>query len=214
MPDLSFQVEGAEPVLHAATPILGVRLRVSSTPAHEPVHSAVLKCQIQIDAPARPYQPREEEGLGDLFGPRARWATTMRALLWTQVNTTLPSFEDSVLVDLHIPCTADLNVVASKYFHSLQGGSVPITLLFSGTVFYAGPQGSLQVTPVPWSKQARYQLPVSVWKEVIDLYFPNAGFVMLHRDALDRLYRYKVKRGLPTWERALESLLAHAEADA
>jgi hypothetical protein len=214
MPDLDFQVEGAEPVPYAATPLLGLRLRVRSTPADQPVHSVVLKCQIQIDAPARAYEPREEEGLGDLFGPRTRWAATMRALLWTQVNTTLPSFEDSVVVDLHVPCTADLNVVASKYFHSLQAGSVPITLLFSGTVFYAGAQGSLQVTPVPWSKQARYPLPVRVWKEVVDLYFPNTGFVTLQRDVLDRLYRYKVKRGFPTWDRALESLLALAEADA
>jgi len=152
--------------------------------------------------------------LGDLFGPRARWGTTLRNLLWTNVHTTLPAFEENVLVDLPIPCTYDLNVAAAKYFHSLQEGSVPLTLLFSGTVFYEGEQGVLQVSPVPWSKQARFALPVATWKEVIDLHFPNAGYVTLQREVLDRLYRYKVRRGLPTWERALESLLARAEAEA
>ena len=63
-------------------------------------------------------------------------------------------------------------------------------------------------------KEARYALPVAVWKEVVDLYFPNTGFILLQREALDRLYRFRVKRGLPTWERAVESLLARAEADA
>jgi hypothetical protein len=173
-----------------------------------------LKCQVQIDAPARPYDRREEEGLGDLFGPRSRWGTTLRSLLWAHVNVTVPAFQDDVVVDVQIPCTYDLNVAATKYFHSLESGTVPITLLFSGTVFYAGEHEVLQVAPVSWSKEARYALPVAVWKEVVDHYFPNAGFILLQREVLDRLYRFRVKRGLPTWERALESLLARAEADA
>jgi hypothetical protein len=130
------------------------------------------------------------------------------------VNVTVPAFQDDVVVDVQIPCTYDLNVAATKYFHSLESGTVPITLLFSGTVFYAGEHEVLQVAPVSWSKEARYALPVAVWKEVVDHYFPNAGFILLQREVLDRLYRFRVKRGLPTWERALESLLARAEADA
>jgi hypothetical protein len=214
MPDLDFKVEGALAVPYAATPLLGLRLRITSTPRNEPVQAAVLKCQVQIDAPARPYDRREEEGLGDLFGPRSRWGTTLRSLLWAHVNVTVPAFQDDVVVDVQIPCTYDLNVAATKYFHSLESGTVPITLLFSGTVFYAGEHEVLQVAPVSWSKEARYALPVAVWKEVVDLYFPNTGFVLLQREVLDRLYRFRVKRGLPTWERALESLIARAEADA
>jgi hypothetical protein len=214
MPDLDFRVEDALAVPYAATPLLGLRLRITSTPPNEPVQAAVLKCQIQIDAPARPYDAREEEGLGDLFGPRSRWGATLRSLLWAHVNVTVPAFQDAVVVDVQVPCTYDLNVAATKYFHSLASGKVPITLLFSGTVFYAGEHEVLQVAPVSWSKQARYALPVAVWKEVVDLYFPNTGFVLLQREVLDRLYRFRVKRGLPTWERAIESLLAPAEADA
>jgi hypothetical protein len=214
MPDLSFEVEGAEPVSYAASPLLGLRLRVTSTPDHEPVQAAVLKCQIQIDAPGRAYDPREEEGLGDLFGPRARWGATMRSLLWAHVNVTLPAFQKSTVAEVQLPCTYDLNVAATKYFHSLRAGTVPITLLFSGTVFYAGEHEVLQIAPVSWSKEARFALPVAVWKDVIDAYFPNTGFILLQRDVLDRLYRYRVRRGLPTWERALESLLAAQEADA
>lgn len=214
MPDLGFQVEGAAAVPYAASPTLGLRLRVSSVPETEPVQAAVLKCQIQIDAPSRAYDRREEEGLGDLFGPRSRWGTTLRSLLWAHVNAILPAFQKSTVVELQVPCTYDLNVTATKYFHSLETGTVPITLLFSGTVFYAGEHEALQVAPVPWSKEARYALPVAVWKEVIDQYFPNSGFIMLQRETLDRLYRYRVRRGLPTWERVIESLLAPQEADA
>jgi len=50
-------------------------------------------------------------------------------------------------------------------------------------------------------------MPLAVVREAIDACFPNAGFLTLQRDVLDRLYRYKVRSGLPTWERAIEALL-------
>jgi hypothetical protein len=33
----------------------------------------------------------------------------------------------------------------------------------------------------------------------------------LGRDAFERLYRYKVEHGIPTWEQAIESILAAVE---
>ncbi|GAC1552451.1 MAG: DUF6084 family protein [Myxococcales bacterium] len=207
MPDLSFQVEGAEPVAFAASPLLALKLRVRNAPAEQPIHSVLLRCQVQIDAPWRVYQAREEEALRDLFGAKERWATTLKKVLWMNVAATVPAFVGSAAVDLHLPCTYDLNVAATKYFHAVEKGEVPLLLLFSGTVFYEGEDGFLQVAQIPWSKEASLRMPVRLWKDVMDMYFPNTGFVPLRRDVLDRLHRYKVTNGLPTFEQAMESLL-------
>jgi len=206
VPDLHFRVEGAHPVAHAASPLLSLRLHISNAAA-DPIHAVLLRCQIQIETPRRAYRETEQEGLADLFGAPARWATTLKPLLWTQLGVTVPGFDGGTRFELQVPCTMDLNVAAGKYFHSLASGAVPLLLLFSGTVFHAAPDGVLQAAPIPWSSEARFSLPLAVVREAIDACFPNAGFLTLQRDVLDRLYRYKVRNGLPTWERAIEALL-------
>ena len=44
-------------------------------------------------------------------------------------------------------------------------------MLFSGTVFVATEQG-FSVELVPWSAEASYRMPVSVWRELVDAHFP------------------------------------------
>ena len=80
-------------------------------------------------------------------------------------------------------------------------------LLFSGTIFYEAPDGSLQIAQIPWSKEAAYRLPVSAWKNMMDTHYPNTAWLCLRRDVFERLHRYKVERGIPTWEQTLESIL-------
>ena len=41
----------------------------------------------------------------------------------------------------------------------------------------------------------------------MDLYYPNTSWLCLRTDVFDRLYQYKSRSGLPTWEQALERLL-------
>ena len=43
---------------------------------------------------------------------------------------------------------------------------------------------------------------------MMDLYYPNHAWLCLERDAFERLYDYKRRRGLPTWERTIEELLS------
>jgi hypothetical protein len=128
-------------------------------------------------------------------------------MLWTHTSAVVTPFTGSTVVDLPVPCTFDFNVAATKYFHALEDGQVPLLLLFSGTVFHAAGDGALQVAQIPWEKEAGFRLPVSVWKEMMDHYYPGSVWLCLHRDAFARLRDYKVRRGLPTWEQALESLL-------
>ena len=68
----------------------------------------------------------------------------------------------------------------------------------------------LQVAPISWSKEARFRLPVQTWRDMMDTYYPNSAWLCLRRDVFERLYQYKMRHGIPTWEEALESILAGA----
>jgi hypothetical protein len=210
MPELNFSVEGAEAVSFAATPTLALKLRVNEA-GDEPIHAVLLSCQVRIEATRRRYGEQERKRLVDLFGDPPRWSETLRSLLWTNVSVNVPPFTGSILVDLQVPCTYDFNLQITKYFDGLEDGDVPLTLLFSGSIFFAGPGGALQVTRVSWSEEATYRMPVSVWQDVMRLYYPNTAWLNLRKDVFDRLLAYKSRRGLPTWEQAVESLLLGAE---
>jgi hypothetical protein len=207
LPDLNFQIEKAEPQRFAIAPTLLFKLRLINAAPGEVIHSVALRCQIQIDVTRRHYDAEEEKQLADLFGERARWTQTLRSLLWTHASVVAPAFEDSIVVDLPVPCTFDFNVAATKYFHGLSDGDVPLSFLFSGTIFYADAAGALQVTPIPWDKEARFRLPIKSWNEMMDTYYPNTAWLCLRRDIFERLYEFKVQNGIPTWEQALEKLL-------
>ena len=212
MPDLNFQVEGVEAVAHAAAPLLSFKLRVTNAEPDEPIHTVALRCQIQIEATRRRYNEREQERLLDLFGEPERWGQTLRTMLWTHASIVVTPFQGSALVELPVTCTFDFNVAATKYFAGLEDGEVPLLMLFSGTVFYEAADGTLQVSQISWDKEAKYQLPVSVWQEMMNFYYPNSAWLSLRRDVFDRLNQYKMQRGIPTWEQALERLLPAVEA--
>jgi hypothetical protein len=130
-------------------------------------------------------------------------------MLWTNANVVVPGFEESeTIVDLQVPCTFDFNVAATKYFEGLDDGDIPLNLLFSGTVFYAPADSPLQVAPISWEQEAKYKLPVMVWREMMDTYYPNTVWINLRKDVFERLYRYKMQHGIPTWEQAVERVLA------
>jgi Family of unknown function (DUF6084) len=207
MPDLSFKVETAGAVAYAATPTLAFQLRIANAITGETVHTVALRCQIQIEASRRRYTAEEQRNMLDLFGEPERWSQTLRSLLWTHVSVVVPGFEGTTLAELPVPCTFDFNVAATKYFEGLTGGEIPLRLMFSGTVFYAGEDGALQVAPISWEQETAFKLPQKVWREMMDSYYPNTAWVSLRRDVFERLYQYKTQRGIPTWEQALESML-------
>ncbi len=209
MPELSFQVESAEPVQFAASPMLHFKLRLADS-SDEAIHTIVLNCQILAGAGLRPAlsKPGEQERLGDLFRaacPMGR--KTLKPMLWTHTSVIVPPFTKETTVNLPVPCSYDFNLAASKYFHALDDGEIPLLLLFSGSIFYATDGEHLQVTQIPWDKEAHYRLPVKIWKQMMDIYYPNTAWLCLQKDVFDQLYQYKREHGLPTWERAIEKLL-------
>jgi hypothetical protein len=205
MPDLNFAVVGAEVPTYAATPTLNFKLRVTNANEQERIHSVTLRSQIQIAATRRKYNADEQARLLDVFGEPQRWGETLRSQLWTHISVVVPPFTGSTVVDLPIPCTYDFEVLSTKYFNALEDGDIPLSFLFSGTIFYEG--GQLQVGQISWSKEATFRLPVKLWQEMIAHYYPNSTWIRLQKHAFDQLYQYKLRKGLPTWEDVIAHLL-------
>lgn len=215
MPDLDFHIEGAEPQHFAATPHLLFRVRVvENVPADQPstsIHSVILRCQVRIEPARRPYGPAEEPRLLDLFGTRERWGQTMHSMLWTHVIFSIPPFTGETCVNLPVPCNFDLSLAATRYFHAIEGGDLPLCFLFSGTIFHESADAELRVAQISWEKEAGYRLPASTWRDLIDAYYPNMTWLCLGRDVFDRFDQYRSRRGLPTPDAALDRLLSTAE---
>ena len=213
MPDLHFQVEEVLATPNAAVPQLSFKVRITNTEL-EPVHSIALRAQIQIEPVRRRYTPAEQEHLKELFGEPERWSKSVHPLLWTNANVNVTGFTGTTVIDVPVPCTFDFNVAITKYIYGLEGGELPVSLMFSGTVFHAGQMG-LQIAKIPWDREAAYKLPVRVWKEMMDQHYPNTAWLCLQRDVFDRIAEYKARNNLATWEQALERALGlTAEAKA
>src|SRR5437762_9564610 len=114
MSGLTFAIAGAHAEPHAAVPTLTFRLRIGEA-SGAPIHSVMLRCQVQIEARRRRHAAVEQERLTDLFGDPSRWPETLRARLGTQATVVVPAFEKGIEVDLPVPCTYDFEVTAAKY---------------------------------------------------------------------------------------------------
>jgi Family of unknown function (DUF6084) len=205
LPDLQFQVEGAEPTPNAASPQITFRLRATNAEPRA-IHSIALRTQVQIEPVRRRYSVGEQAHLKELFGEPERWSKTLQPLLWANVNVPVGPFTGSTVIDVAVPCTFDFNVAVTKYVYGLENGEIPTTLLFSGTVFFTRQTG-LQVAQIPWDRRANYRLLVQVWRQMMDLYYPNTAWITLRRDVFDRLYEFKSRHGIPTWEQTMERML-------
>jgi hypothetical protein len=216
MPELNFQVEGAEAPRSAVAPLLHFPLRIAETVAAgrepTPIHTIVLRCQIRIEPARRRYNAAEQERLLDLFGTPERWGQTLRPLLWTHVSVVVPPFAGACVVDLPVPCSFDFSLAATKYFDALEDDAIPLCFLFSGTIFYRGADDALQVAQIPWDREAYFRLPAAASRALMDLHYPNGAWLRLRKDVFDRLNQYRSRQGLPTWEQALERLLGAEEA--
>ncbi len=213
MPDLDFQVETVEAVPFAAAPLLNFKLKITSANPDDLIQTVALRCQINIEPTRRQYKPDEQENLRDLFGESDRWNQTLKPLLWTHTSTVVAPFQNMTTADLPVNCTFDFNVAATKYFAGLDAGEIPLILLFSGTCFYENEEGFTNIAQISWSKETRFRLPVEVWRQMMDSYYPNSAWLNLPRETFDKLQKYKTRNGIPTLESALEKLLSREESE-
>jgi hypothetical protein len=213
MPELSFRIGEVEAIRYAAVPTLRAPIEISNETAGELVQSISLNCQVQIETLGRSYSAAEEAKLLDLFGERERWARTMKPMLWINSVVKVPAFDTNTIVNLLLPCTLDFDVAATKYFYGLDAGEIAVTTFFSGTIFYARSDGRTQIAQIPWDREAHFRVPVEVWRSAIDSHYAGTGWLRLSEHTLQRLYIYKVERGAPTWEKAIDQLLDSADAN-
>lgn len=211
MPDLSFRVGDVRAMRYAAVPTVAATLHLANRPLDEEIQSVSLNCQIQILPLGRSYTQEEVDRLLDLFGEREQWGRTMKPLHWLNVPVKVPPFRGETAVELSLPCSLDFEVAANKYFYGLNAGSVAINAMLSGTVFFLGDGGRVQIAQIPWDREARFQLPIDIWKAAVDAHYPETAWLRLPRDVFDRLYRYKVAHRIPFWARLIEQLLDQAE---
>lgn len=209
MTTVSFSVLDVVADRFAASPHLRVRLRAEETTG-EVVHAMVLRCQLMIEPQRRQYSDAETVGIADIFGGRDRWTQTLKPFLWTHASAVTPGFTGSIEFDLPVACSADLDLVAGKFFAAVGEGEVPLRLLFSGTTFSRGASG-FSVEQIPWDLEATYRLPLAAWREVMDHFYPGTGWLRLDRDVLAELLRFKATRALTSWDEVVTTLLAAAD---
>jgi Family of unknown function (DUF6084) len=208
-PDPEFAILGARTVRYAAAPMLALDLQVSE-PSGRQVYMIALTIQLMIEPARRRYDDATRERLVELFGAPERWAVTTRSLVWSKLDVLVPAFTGSTTVSVPIACHYDLELAAAKYLHSLPDGEAPLALHFNGMVYYPAGDGGLQMILVPWTKSIDFRMPVSVWHETIEHYYPNTGWVALRSETLEALQREKRTRGLATIDACVEQMLGEA----
>lgn len=208
MPELTFDVLDAHPDVYGTDPTILFKLRITET-SGDPVHTMMVRIQIQIDAQLRKYDEDERARLVELFGETERWGETLRPFNWTHSAAMLQGFRGATETELAVPVTYDFDVAAAKYMHGLRGGNIPLSFLFSGTVVSRGATG-FAITQIPWHKECTFPLPQRTWRQTMDLYWPGGGWIRVRSDTLDALQAFKTKNGFTHWDGALGALVERA----
>jgi len=214
MVEIDFAVAGARFERCSAAPLIVFDLVLTNRSPEVSIQNVSLQCQIRIEPTQRFYQPREQSKLLDLFGPPPRWGETLNSFLWSHASVSVPPFDGERGVELPVPCSFDFNLAATKYFAGLEDGEAPLTLLFSGTIFYRNREGRLQIEQIAWSKEANFGLPIATWRAMMDHYYPDTAWLQLDRKTFEALYAFKRAKGLPDFEQAIAALLADQPAAA
>jgi hypothetical protein len=206
--DYRFAVRDIISEPYAVAPQLTARLRIEESTGVQ-VHAIALRCQVRIEPQRRRYDEVSAAALLGLFGERARWSDTLKPFTWMHCNATVPGFSGHAEFALALPCTYDLDVIGTRYLHALDAGDIPLTFLFSGTIFTRAESG-FAVEPVPWACEAHFDLPVFVWRQMIESYFPDTGWLRLSSDTLAALAEFRARHGVTSWDETIDKLLGDA----
>lgn len=212
-PAFAMTVVGADHDAHALGPTLRLHLRIAETTGTR-IHALALRTQIRLEPAARRYRPAQQERLVELFGDPSRWGRTLAPMQVATVSSLAPSFDGEHTLALEVPMTFDTELAVTRYFRGVSDDpdeTVPIRLLFSGTVFYAGAQDEVRIGLVPWSLETTFRLPVSVWRDMARDFHGGTTWLALPERTLARLSAWRAARALPTWEQTFDALLDGAD---
>ena len=201
MANLSFAVERVSPVVHAACPSLSFHIRIVNS-GIERIHAIALEAIIYVEPQPQPPTSRDVDRLEELFGEPSHWAESRKPLAWVRASAIVPAFAGSTRIDLDVPCSFDFNIASTKFFYGLEAPSAPLRFDFTGTIFV-----DRQVSQIAPAKQARFDLPMAAWSDLMEAYYPHSMWLRLPRDVFQRMNQYKIENRIPTWEDVLERLL-------
>lgn len=217
-PSLAFAVTGADHDPLAVGPTLRLHTTITESTGTR-VHALALRTQIRLEPAARRYAPDQQERLVELFGEPARWGRTLTAMQLATVSTVTPAFDGEHTVAVEIPMTSDTEIATTRYFRGVAGTDpgpdaepaevAPLRLLFSGTVFYAGPTG-VQIGMVPWHTETAFRLPVAVWTAMMRAHHGGTAWLRVGARTLAELAAWRAAHALPTWEQTFDALLHRA----
>lgn len=208
-PAPSFAITGVEIERYAAAPTLRFALQASDTTGRE-IYTIALTADIQLEPARRKHDDATRVALEELFGAPDRWAATTHNLTWAHVTALVPTFTGTTGCTLRVECGLDLEIAAHRYLAGIRDGTVPLAFHFSGTVLYCGDEGRMQIVQVPWDT-ADFQLPIAVWRDAVEHHHPHSEFIRLHDDTLGALARFKIARGLASFDAAVDALLREVE---
>ena len=211
-PDPDLEILSVRAPERSMAPELEFTARVTdASPAS--IHLIALVVAIEIEPSMRHYDDEERERLAELFGEVGSWSSSTGTVRVARVSTVVGPFDGETTIRFPVPLGFDLEVAASKYLHALRSGEAPLRFHFNGTVYYRGPDGSLQLIQMPWDRSSRFSLPVSTWQEVIDRHYPNNRWVAVSDETLDRLRDAKNRLGAHSYSDAVATLLDRAEVE-
>jgi hypothetical protein len=185
MPDLSFEIRAVWVRPFAVVPTLVFEMRIVNAVAEEEVFAAALRCQMRIEAMAR-------------------------ELYWMTVAVPVPRFTGETLIEVPVACYEDHVTAAGKYFQTQKDGVIPLTFLFSGTLFYGGPDGVVRVGEPNWEREASFSMPAGLWQVMMDLYFPNMRWLAVRHELFEKLRLLASIGSYPTLDICLEELVGRA----
>jgi len=171
----------------AAAPLLLFKLRRRQRrPGRADPRRSCWRCQVRIEPTKRAYgEERKAPSCANLFGEPHRWGQTLRKhALGTHTKRPWRRRSPGRRRRGPAPCPAPTTSTwrRRKYFAALEDGHVPLLLLFSGTVFHAAEDGSLPGSPKsPGRGRPSSGLPVQVWKDMMEHYYPNSAWLCLRQ---------------------------------
>jgi len=207
MTAVAFAITSARAKPNAATPTVSFDVRVTSP---DRIEAMVLRAEIRIEPQWRDYDPQEQRLLGDMFGPPERWGTTLRTFSWADVPVVVTGFQDVTHTSIDVACTYDFDVTATRFFHALSHGDVPVRILFSGAIFHADLQG-FSCERVPWSAEAAYRMPASVWRDAMRACYGTDAVLRVKAETLERLHKLRALSGALSWDELFERFAATGE---
>lgn len=206
----SFEIRGARAPQHSIAPELIFELEVDD-PSDLQVFTISLTVQIAIEPAQRRYDPETRERLTELLGEPGRIGSPTRTMHWAKVDVLVQPFRGMTTVEVPVLCNYDLEIAATKYFHAIADGEIPLVFHFNGGIYYQGEGDRLQIVQLSWEESSNYRMPVETWRQMVAAHYPHRGWIAAGDVTIERLRRYKLEQGLPSYEATLDHLLDRGE---